>query len=63
MRTHPDSAPEPPADEDRVPAAPPVPQDVETLDGNEALSRKRALGTIELTDEELRILLGEDDDT
>jgi len=63
MRTHPDSTPEPPADEDRVPAAPPVPQDVETLDGNEALSRKRALGTIKLTDEELRILLGEDDDT
>jgi len=39
------------------------PQDtVENLDGDEELEHGRVLGTVELTDEELRVLLGEDDD-
>jgi len=37
--------------------------DVENLDGDEELTRGKILGTIELTDEELRTLLGEENET
>jgi len=43
-------------------AAPPEPAEIENLDGDESLAEGRVIGTVELTDEELRILLGEDDD-
>jgi len=53
-----------PADSDVTPFVPPPAVDeTENLDGDEALTEGRIIGTVELTDEELRILLGEDDDT
>jgi len=36
--------------------------DIDNLDGNDNLAHGRVLGTVELTEEELRLLLGEDDD-
>jgi hypothetical protein len=46
------------------PASPaPALDETENLDHDEELSQGRVIGTIELTDEELRILLGEDEDT
>jgi hypothetical protein len=63
--------PEPPAQPDEAPhersapppAAPPAAEEVEDDDETQALDGGRIIGTVELTDEELRILLGEDDDT
>lgn len=56
-------APEP-AGEDTTPPGPaPTAEDTERLDEDEELTGGRVIGTIELTDEELRVLLGEDDDT
>jgi len=53
-----------PADSDVTPFVPPPAVDeTENFDGDEALAEGRVIGTVELTDEELRILLGEDNDT
>jgi len=42
---------------------PEAPRDgLDNLDGDDELARGRVLGTVELTEEELRLLLGEDDD-
>ncbi len=37
--------------------------DIENLDGDEELARRKILGTVELTDEELHTLLGEENET
>jgi hypothetical protein len=46
-----------------APAPAPAGPQIENLDGDRDLERGRIIGTVELTDEELRILLGEDDET
>jgi len=51
-----------PAAQDRPLPVPAAEEDIENLDGDEALEGRRILGTVELTDEELRILLGEEED-
>jgi len=56
------SEPRPPVEEE-APSAIPTPDETNNLGGEEALAGRRVPGTVELTDEELRILLGEDDDT
>ena len=56
--------PEPePVVEDEAPPTPRTAEGIENLDGDRALARGRVIGTVELTDEELRILLGEENDT
>lgn len=58
-------APERTATERAAATAPPPqpPRDaIENLDADEDLARGQVLGTVELTEEELRLLLGEDDD-
>jgi len=45
----------------KSPTEPPH-EDIENLDADDDLARGRVLGTVELTEEELRLLLGEDDD-
>ena len=55
-------APAPPSHEPVPAPATLTPQGIENLDGDDELERGRVLGTVELTDEELRVLLGEDDD-
>ena len=50
------------AAQDKTPPAPAA-AEIENLDGGEERARGRVLDTVELTDDELRILLGEDDET
>ncbi len=59
----PDSPPATPSAKEQAAAGTRVSQDVDPPGGDEEPDRAGVFGTIELTDEELRILLGEDDDT
>lgn len=51
------------SDPDATPFAPPPAGETDPPDDDQALTGGQVIGTVELTDEELRILLGEDDDT
>jgi len=53
----PENAPEP------QPQTQGLPLDVENLDGDAKLAEGKVVGTVELTDDELRILLGEEGET
>jgi len=58
------SPPEPePVVEDEAPPLPSTAEEIENLDRDRELATGRVIGTVELTDEELRILLGEENDT
>jgi len=52
-----------PAPEPRMAAPAPAKPEIENLDDDRELEHGRVIGSVELTDEELRILLGEDDET
>ena len=57
----PENAPEPQYEPQPQAVGPPA--DVENLDADTELAQGKVVGTVELTDDELRILLGEEGET